>query len=81
MGQLDLRSRLYIRNFRFLWPELRFDNSIIYTCINNAVCNSNSSLGCKLAFYRYRYNITMSDDFELFIARINQCELSDSHCE
>ena len=34
-------------------------------------------LGCKLAFYRYRYNIMMSDDFELCIARISQCELSD----
>ena len=26
--------------------------------------------GYKLAFYRYRYNITMSDDFELCIARL-----------
>ena len=43
----------------------------------NALCNSSSGLGCKLAFYRYRYNIRMSDDFELGIARINQCELSD----
>ena len=49
----------------------------IYTCINNALCNLNSGLGYKLAFYRYRYNITMSDDFELCIARISQCELSD----
>ena len=68
MGQLDLRSQLYIRNFRFLWHAFRSDNNIIYTCINNALCNSNSGLGYKLAFYRYRYNITMSDDFELCIA-------------
>ena len=27
--------------------------------------------------YRYRYNITKSDDFELCIARISQYELSD----
>ena len=77
MGQLDLRSQLYIRNFRFLWHGFRSDNNIICTCINNALCNSNSGLGYKLAFYRYRYNITMSDDFELCIARISQCELSD----
>ena len=76
MGQLDLRSQLYIRNFRFLWHAFRSDN-IIYTCINNALCNSNSGLGYKLAFYRYMYNITMSDDFELCIARISQCDLSD----
>ena len=77
MGQLDLRSQLYIRNFRFLWHAFRSDNNIIYTCINNALCNSNSGLGYKLAFYRYRYNITMTDDFELCIARISQCDLSD----
>ena len=53
------------------------DNNIIYTCINNALCNSNSGLVYKLAFYRYRYNITMADDFELCIARISQCDLSD----
>ena len=44
---------------------------------NDPLCNSNSGLGYKLAFYRYRYNITMSDDFELCIARISQCELND----
>ena len=37
----------------------------------------NSGLGCKPAFYRNRYNITMSDNFELCLARISQCELSD----
>ena len=72
MGKLDLLSQLYIHNFRFLWHACRSDNNIIYTCtcINNALCNSNSGLGYKLAFYRYRNNITMSDDFELCIARI-----------
>ena len=34
-------------------------------------------MGYKLAFYRYIYNITMSDDFELCIARISHCELSN----
>ena len=53
------------------------DNNIIYTCINNALCNSNSGLGYKLAFCRYKYNITMSDVFDFCIARIGQCELSD----
>ena len=50
MGQLDLRSQLYIRNFKFLWHAFRSDNNTIYTCINNALCNSNSGLGYKLAF-------------------------------
>ena len=77
MGQFDLRSQLDIRNFRFVWHAFRSDNNIIYTCIHNALCNSYSGLGYKLAFYRYKYNITMSDDFELCIARISQCELND----
>ena len=76
MGQLDLRSQLYIRNFRLLWHAFRSDNNIIYTCINNALCNSNSGLGYKLAFYRYRYDITMSDDFELCIARISDHQVA-----
>ena len=75
-SELDLCSKLYIRKFRFLWHAFRSDNNIIYTCINNVLFNSNI-MGYKLAFYRYRYNITMSDDFELCIARISQCELSD----
>ena len=29
MGQLDLRSQLHIRNFRFLWHAFRSDNNII----------------------------------------------------
>ena len=28
---------------------------IIYTCINNALCNSNSGQLYRLVFYRYRY--------------------------
>ena len=68
---------MYIRNFRFVWHAFRSDNNIIYTCIKNALCNSNSGLGYKLAFYRYRYIITMSDDFELCITRISKCELCD----
>ena len=37
----------------------------------NSVCDSNSGLGYTLAFYKCRYNITISDDFELCIARIS----------
>ena len=75
MGQLDLRSQLYIRNFRLLWHAFRSDNNIIYTCIKNALCNLNSGLGYNLAFYGYRYNITMSD--KLCIARISQYYYDD----
>ena len=77
MGQLHLRSHLYIHNFRFLWHAFRSDNNIIYTCINNASCNSNSSLGYKLAFYRYRYNITILNLVIICIARVSQCKLND----
>ena len=48
---------------------------------NNALCNSNSGLGYKLAFYRYRYNITMSDDFDLCIARISQLAIVNNFHE
>ena len=56
MGQLDLRSQLYIRNIRFVWHAVRSDNNFIYrpTCIKNALCNLNSGLGYKLTFYHWR---------------------------
>ena len=49
----------------------------LFILVNNALCNSNSGLGYKLTFYRYSYNITMSNDFEHCIARISQCKLSE----
>ena len=56
--------------------ECHLERCLSGKCSNNALFNSNI-MGYKLAFYRYRYKITMSDDFELCIARISQCELSD----
>ena len=81
MEQLDLRSQLYIYMYAILdFYGTRLDlTTTYYTCIYNALCNSNSSLGYKLVFYSYRYNITMSYDTELCIARISQCELNDHH--
>ena len=42
MGQTGTREQLYINNFRiFLWNGYCSNNYIIYSCISNALCNSN----------------------------------------
>ena len=53
MGQIGIREQLNIRNFRFLWNSYRSNNYIIYTCISNALYNSNTCIVYKLAFFRY----------------------------
>ena len=54
--QNDIRTQLYICNYRFLYYASRFSNVIVKQCINHAMYNSNSDLGHKFAFYRYDYN-------------------------
>ena len=41
-----------------LWNALRSRNHIVSTCMNMALDNSNTCIRYKLAFYRYRYNIS-----------------------
>ena len=69
-------SCIYV-TLNFYDKHLDLTTPLYYICKNNALGNSNRALEYKLAFYRYRYNITMSDDFELCIARISQCDLSN----
>ena len=75
MGQLDLRSQLYIRNFRFLWHGFRSDNNIIYTCMHYVI----RIVVWDISWHFIDTGITSRClmIFKLCIARISQCELSD----
>ena len=57
--QINIREQLYVRNYRFLWNAFCSRNHIVSTCMKMALVNSNTCIGYKLAFYRYRYNIDM----------------------
>ena len=36
-------------------------NDIVKTCIQSAMYNSNTCIGYKLSFYRYKYSLDMHD--------------------
>ena len=57
--QINIREQFYVRKYRFLWNAFRSRNHIVSTCMNMALDNSNTCIGYKLAFYRYRYNVGM----------------------
>ena len=77
MGQIGIREQLYIRNCRFLWNSYRSNNYIIHTCISNALYNSNSCIGYKLAFFRYMFNIDMDSNINSSISRLSICSMND----
>ena len=78
MGQIGIREQLYIRNFRFLWNSYRSNNYIIHTCISNALYNSNTCIGYKLAFFRYMFNIDMDSNINSSISRLSICSMNDN---
>ena len=53
---------LYIRSDQFLYNMYNSHNSIVQTCFMNALYNSNSVIGLKIAYFRakYRVNFTTS---------------------
>ena len=74
MGQTGIREQLYIRNFRFLWNGYRSNNYIIYTCISNALYNSNTCIGYKLAFlvvFSIIFNVDMDSNINSSISRLS----------
>ena len=72
--QNNIRTQLYIRNYRFLYNASRFlynasrfSNVIVKQCINHAMYNSNSDLGYKFAFYRYYLFISYTYQYMVYM--------------
>ena len=59
LGQTHIRNLLYVRNFSILVNAFNSANSIIRTCINEAMYNANTCIGHKLTFYRYTFDLNM----------------------
>ena len=72
--QNNLRVQLQFRNFQFLLNAFNSTNDIVKTCIQSAMYNSNTCIGYKLAFYRYKYSL---DSYTTSMKIINGQNLSD----
>lgn len=57
LSQDSIKNQFYIRNYRFLFTAIKSCNTIVNNCMTNALYNSNSYIGSKIAFYRYHFNL------------------------
>ena len=74
--QNNIRTQLYIRNYRFLYYASCSSNVIVTQCINHVMYNFNFDLGYKFAFYRYAYNINVFCTVKHAIGKIRRNELT-----
>ena len=74
--QNNIRTQLYIRNYRLLYYASRSSNVIVKQCINHVMYNSNSDLGYKFVFYRYAYNIDVFCTMKHAVSKITRNELT-----
>ena len=74
--QNNLRVQLQFRNFQFLLNVFNSTNDIVKTCIQSAMYNSNTCIGYKLAFYRYKYYLDMHASYTASMKIINDQNLS-----
>ena len=54
--------------------------ALYYIILNNALYNSNTCIGYKLAFYRYTcmFNIDMDSNINSSISRLSICSMNDN---
>ena len=66
----NIRTQLYIRNYRFLYYASRSSNVIVIQCINHVMYDSD--LGYTFAFYRYAYNIDIFCTMKHAVSKITK---------
>ena len=69
--------QLQFCNFQFLLNAFNSTNDIVKTCIQSAMHDSNTCIGYKLAFYRYKYSLDMHDSYTTSMKIINGQNLSN----
>ena len=57
LQQPHISEQLYIRSAQFLYNMYNSHNSIVQTCLKNALYNSNSVIGLKIAYFRAKYRV------------------------
>ena len=55
--QPHISEQLYIRRAQFLYNMYNSHNSIVQTCFMNALYNSNSVIGLKIAYFRAKCRV------------------------
>ena len=81
LGPLIKQNNLWVQlqfcNFQFSLNAFNSTNDILKTCVQSAMYNSNTCIGYKLAFYRYKYSLDMHDSYTVSMKIINGQNLSD----
>ena len=76
IGQRHISTQLPFRNFCFLLDAFNSNNHIVKSCIRSALYNSNTCIGYKLAFYRYKFDLDMYNNCTSGRKLINDHNLS-----
>ena len=66
--------QLQFQNFQFLlnaFNSTNYSSVVLQTCMQSASYNSNTYIGYKLAFYRYKYSLDMHDSYTASMKIIN----------
>ena len=71
LNQQNIHEQLYVRSIRCLYTMYHSSNYIFRTVFNNALYNSNSCIGYKMAYFRntYAVDITKHDPSFVFFTR------------
>ena len=67
LNQQNIHEQLYVRNIRFLYVMYHSSNSIVRTVFNNALDNSNSCIGYKMAYFRNAYAVDITKHDPSFV--------------
>ena len=76
IGQMHISTQLQFRNFVFLLDAFNSNNHIVKSCMRAALYNSNTCIGYKLAFYRYKFDLDMYNNCTSGRKLINDHNLS-----
>ena len=73
---MHISTQLQFRNFCFLLDVFNSNNHIVKSCMRAALYNSNTCIGYKLAFYRYKFDLDMYNNCTSGRKLINDHNLS-----
>ena len=76
IGQMHISTQLQFRNFCFLLDAFNSNNHIVNSCMRAALYNSNTCIGYKLAFHRYKFDLDMYNNCTSGRKLINDHNLS-----
>ena len=74
---LRVQLQLQFRNLQFLLNAFNSTNDTVKTCIQSSMYTSNTCIGYKLSFYRYKYSLDMHDSYTASMKIISGQNLSE----